>query len=288
MIKKNYDNGQFTRTVSQKLLANDNRYSYIVSNPLRFITGYGLATPPTGLEPGQVGICFEAFIAAAKLGPGGIGHGDGRGHNGNNRMLTARVTVWAIIWTDSQDVYKSTTQEVAPSVIGIDYKLTDGSIIDLPGVATYRLDPSIGGTISLEGSATTDVQFSNILSKRGEQDFGAGVDVTVSIANGTNGGQQFGKDLQNNINPVKIALGKAIELASPAGTIDGSVTLRITGSGQVKGISAQGRPFPSYAAYSYILAPDGKTILTTPHLRQNETPPVENLTKPIQPFPIIG
>jgi hypothetical protein len=62
--------------------------------------------------------------------------------------------------------------------------------------------------------------------------------------------------------------------------------LRITGSGNVTGVSAQGRPFPSYAAYSYTLAADGKTVITKKHVEQYETPPVENLTKPVQPFKI--
>lgn len=107
MIKKHYDSSQLARTVSQKFRTEDNIYDYIVNSPLKFVHGYARATPPTGLESGQVGICFEAFIAAAKIGPGGIGHGDGRGHNGNNRQLTARITVWTIISTDSKKVYEN-------------------------------------------------------------------------------------------------------------------------------------------------------------------------------------
>lgn len=79
----------------------------------------------------------------------------------------------------------------------------------------------------------------------------------------------------------------ATSVFAPAGTVDGSVTLRITGNGNVTGVSANGRPFPSYAAYSYTLDEDGKTVQKKVHLRQEETPPAENLTKPVQPFKTI-
>ncbi len=260
-----------------------NRFAYAINNPLRFVDPTGLCSAPTGLKKGQVGICFEAFIAAPKLGTGGIGHGDGRGHNGNNEQLTARVTVWTIISTDTEKVYKSKTEEVSPSVIGVDLKLTDGSTINLPDGSTYRVDPSVGGSVSLQGTATTDVQLSNINSKKGEKDFGAGVDVTVSIANGTNGGQQLGKDLQNSSNPLKIAAGKAIEAASPGGTIDGSATLRITGRGNVSFVAGETRQFPSYAVYAYTVGADGKPQIVYQRTR-DETPPVENLTKPKTPW----
>jgi RHS repeat-associated protein len=269
------NHGRFTTT--DPLLASGkpitpqtwNRYSYVINNPLRFIDPTGLCTAPSGLKPGQVGICFEAFIASKTVGLGGIGKGDGRGFNGNNENLTARVTVWSIISLTEKTVNATKDERISPSEVEVKTQLTENGRIGLPDGSTYSSE--IGVSTSLQGTAATDVQLSNINSKQGEKDFGAGVDVTVSIADGKNGFQ---------VNPVT-------GLVAPAGTIDGSVTLRITGSGNVTGVSANGRPFPSYAAYSYTVDADGKTIQTKVHLRQEETPPVENLTKPVQSFKII-
>jgi RHS repeat-associated protein len=44
-----------------------NRYSYVINNPLSFVDPTGLCTAPSGLKAGQVGICFEAFIAAKRV-----------------------------------------------------------------------------------------------------------------------------------------------------------------------------------------------------------------------------
>lgn len=163
----------------------------------------------------------------------------------------------------------------------------DGVNLDLPGGATYRIDPSVGASVSLPAFATTDVQISNIQSKIGEKDFGAGVDVTVSIANGGNGGQKLGQDIQqlgkDSYNPAVYLAGKAVEAGSPAGTIDGSATLRIRGNGVVSYVGGETRPFPSYAVYAYVKGDDGKDRVVFSRERR-ETPPVENLTKPKIPW----
>lgn len=266
------NHGRFTTT--DPLLASGkpitpqtwNRYSYVINNPLRFVDPTGLCTAPT-LQKGQVGICVEAFIASKTVG--GIGKGDNRGFNGNNENLTARVMVVATISTDTEKVYANWTTTIRESEVRLETNLTENGRIDLPDGSTYSSNVGVG--TSLQGTADTNVELSNINKVQGEKDFGAGVDVTVSIANGKNGFQ---------VNPVT-------KIAAPAGTIDGSATLRISGNGEVKGISAQGRPFPSYAVYSYTLGADGKTIQTKRHVEQAETPPVENLKKPVQPFKVI-
>ena len=268
------------------LLANPqnmNRYAYTRNNPLTYIDPDGKCSVPAGLKQGSVGICFEAFIAAPRIGPGGIGHGDGRTFDGNNPNLTARVTVWVIVSTDTERVYTSKTEQISQSVVtvGVGVKDRDKSTGD------YEAKES---TIAMQGTATTDVKLSNINSNVGEKDFGAGVDVTVSIANGTNGGQQLGKNMQTtgvvmggNAGMVIAGAGKVVEALSPAGTIDGNVTVRITGSGQVTRIGGESRGFPSYAAYFYTVGTDGN-IVTQEIVTRRENK-IEDLTKPMTPFP---
>ena len=243
-----------------------NRFGYVVNSPLRYVDQTGKCTAPA-LQKGQVGICFEAFIAAPTVG--GIGKGDNRGFNGNNEFLTARVTVSVVVSADEKGVSWKSDTTVSPSQVSVEYSVTENGRIELPDGSTYS--SKLEASASLQGTAKTDVELSNMQKVQGERDFGAGVDVTVSIADGKNGFQ---------VNPLT-------KIAAPAGTIDGSITLRISGSGNVKGLSANGRPFPSYAAYSYTVDADGKTIQKHVHLEQAETPPVSNLTKPVEPFKII-
>ncbi len=77
-------------------------------------------------------------------------------------------------------------------------------------------------------------------------------------------------------------VGRIVEAAAPAGTIDGSITVRITGNGTVERIAADGRPYPSYAAYSYTVDNDGNVQDNT-LLEQRETQ-LKNLTQPVRPF----
>ncbi len=247
-----------------------NRYIYVMNNPMTFVDPEGLCAAPSGLKQGQVGICYEAFISSKTVGSANLrGNGDNRGFSGDNANLTARVMVQVIISTDTEKVYWESTTTIWPSHARASVNLTDNGRIDLPTTSGYS--SNVGVDVSATGSAETGVELSNMQKVQGEEDFGAGVDVTVSIADGKNGFQTL---------PV-------VGRLAPAGTIDGSVTLRITGDGQVTGVSAEGRPFPSYAAYSYTVGSDGKTIITKKHVEERETPPVENLTKPLQPHRII-
>ncbi|RMG04735.1 MAG: RHS repeat-associated core domain-containing protein [Acidobacteria bacterium] len=282
-----YNHGRFTSADPMRESAKAdapqtwNRFSYVVNNPFKYIDPTGKCTAPSGLKPGQVGICFEAFIAARRVGPGGIGHGDGRDFAGNDPSKTARVTVWAIVSTDEKMVYITKSDKVSPSLIG--GGKTDNWTIAKTGVTDSPPQ-------SLQGTATTDAKLSNIKSKVGEKDFGAGVDVTVSIANGRNGGQQLGKDLQvtgqitGGIQGLLIAgVGKVIEALSPAGTIDGYMTVRITGNGQVTLVGGESRGYPSYAGYAYTVSADGRVV--TQQLITRQENKIEDLTKPMIPFP---
>lgn len=68
-----------------------------MQNPGSFADESGFCASPSGVAPGQVGLCVEAFIAAARIGPGGVGHGDARGFSGSDPVLTARATSMIVV-----------------------------------------------------------------------------------------------------------------------------------------------------------------------------------------------
>ncbi|MBX7062313.1 MAG: hypothetical protein K1X52_11700 [Pyrinomonadaceae bacterium] len=295
------DHGRFTAV--DPLLASGksanpqtfNRYVYTMNRPLVLTDPSGMCTPPAGLKPGQVGLCFEAFIAAPRIGPGGIGHGDGRTFSGNDPKLTARVTVWGIAATDTKTVgaWKA-GERVSKSVVG-GGDLGPSGTLSLPDNSQYPVDASVNTDIALQGTATTNVEMTRNDSHVGEADFGkSGIDVTMSIANGTNGAQQLGKDLQTagkaqlgagdlRGGAGTLAAGKMVEALAPAGTIDGKVTVRITGNGNVRFVRGESRGYPSYAVYAYTMGSDGK--IQTVMSKTRDEHKIQDLTKPMTPFP---
>ena len=70
-----------------------NRYAYAVNNPLSMVDPNGECSQPSGLQPGQVGVCIDLFIASADIGGFGpiYGDGDGRGPDSNSGPGTFRV-----------------------------------------------------------------------------------------------------------------------------------------------------------------------------------------------------
>ncbi len=262
-----------------------NRFAYVMNNPLRFVDPTGLCSAPSALKKGQVGICFEAFIAAKRVGVGGLGYGDGRTHVGNDPNRTGRITVWVIVETNKEKVWiASKNEEIAES------KISTGKGIKREGTMGEPDSEETDTYVSLQGTATTDATISNIQATKGEDDFGKGVDVTVSIANGTNGAQQLGRDTQvagalqgGTAGAIVAGIGKAIEAASPAGTIDGNMTVRITGNGQATLVGGATRGYPSYAGYVYTKDANGEVRTQTIFKRdENE---IEDLTRPMTPIP---
>ena len=72
-----------------------NRYAYSLGNPIKYTDPDGRCAVPAGLQQGQVGICIEAFIAAAHIG--GIGLGDNRGFTPNDPKGSARISMKMIV-----------------------------------------------------------------------------------------------------------------------------------------------------------------------------------------------
>jgi hypothetical protein len=148
------------------------------------------------------------------------------------------------------------------------------------------------------GTAKTEVTASNNKTRLGEANFGKGVDITVSIAEGTNGVQQTGRNLQSAAEnfPINPAAGSAalsgailqvggatLENAAPAGTIDGNMTVRITGNGNAQYVGGSVKDYPSYALYTYSVDANGQ-VQTTLHRKTDERN-TEDLNKPMRPVP---
>lgn len=84
-----------------------NRYAYVLNRPLAMIDRSGDCAVPSGLQPGQTGICVEAYIASrvlCKLGCLIGGFGDGRGRSGADASLTNRVQVDLIVSKNEKGV----------------------------------------------------------------------------------------------------------------------------------------------------------------------------------------
>ncbi|MFN0140934.1 MAG: RHS repeat domain-containing protein, partial [Pyrinomonadaceae bacterium] len=84
-----------------------NRYAYVLNRPLAMIDRSGNCAVPSGLQPGQTGICVEAYIASrvlCKLGCLIGGFGDGRGRSGTDASLTNRIQVDLIVSKNEKGV----------------------------------------------------------------------------------------------------------------------------------------------------------------------------------------
>ncbi len=253
---------------------NTNRYAYTRNNPLTYVDSTGLCSVPSGLKKGQVGICIEAFIAAPRVGPGGIGYGDGRSTQGDGRNadLTNRLQV-QLVFAASKDgvelasppsiTHRSSRIMVGMSYIGDRDKSTGQSgttkevVVALPGSSSAKW------TYNREGPA---------------EDFGT---TTVNVSGlGYNGIATLGRSLQKI--PFIEGLGQALEEAAP-GPIQYNLNFTISGSGQVEFTSGESKGFPTYAAYSYTI--DDNDNVQTNRLLVRPENKIEDLDKPMTQIP---
>lgn len=73
-----------------------NKYTYVYNSPCRFTDPDGHCGTPSGLKPGQVGICVASYIQSRFVPPGvPPGRGDGRGPNGQGG--TSRIEVRVVV-----------------------------------------------------------------------------------------------------------------------------------------------------------------------------------------------
>ena len=70
-----------------------NQYTYAHNNPTTLGDPDGHCGTPSGLKPGQVGVCVASYIKASWFGPGG--RGDGRGPNGQDG--TSRIETRLVV-----------------------------------------------------------------------------------------------------------------------------------------------------------------------------------------------
>jgi RHS repeat-associated protein len=164
-----------------------NRYAYALDDPLNLIDPNGECSQPAGLQPGQVGVCIDLFIAAPTISTDVIlfdasGLGDNRGPVGDDPSATFRAEYSIVFDPSSQMTTVSVTTGVSsaffqghgyPGSTTGDVNATangDGSVtvsIDtsslngfdtagapLPGLGAILLDTSL--TISPDGTVTVD------------------------------------------------------------------------------------------------------------------------------------
>lgn len=169
-----------------------NRYAYVLNNPLAMIDKSGNCSVPTGLQPGQTGICVEAYIKSrvlCKLGCLIGGFGDGRGRSGTDATLSNRVQTDIIVTRNNDgSVNVAATTKV-------NFSVAFQAIVAFP--AALILPPA-------QGTATTEI--TNVVAG---SDGSVRFTLSVTAANGyTANGLPGPSDIQFEYNVLVTPEGK--------------------------------------------------------------------------------
>jgi RHS repeat-associated protein len=132
-----------------------NRYAYTLDNPLSMVDPNGECSEPKGLQPGQIGVCIDLYIAGPTIGihdcPFLCGLGDNRGPVGNDPDATYRVEYQLIY--DPQNDFVTRTVITHPSEVEI-----EGLIASSTGDTTG----DITATANSDGSVSVSIDTSSI------------------------------------------------------------------------------------------------------------------------------
>jgi RHS repeat-associated protein len=142
-----------------------NSYSYVKNSPCNNIDPNGKCSVPSGLSPGSVGICIEAFIAAPRMGPLGYGRGDNRTFSGDDPKLTARIRVELIIKPESHGT-ASIQESTQAAKSRVDAPLVPGDyVIEAPGTAKTDITDAKtdkNGTTTFTSTTTGETGFAKV------------------------------------------------------------------------------------------------------------------------------
>jgi RHS repeat-associated protein len=230
-----------------------NPYLYVRNSPCNNVDVNGRCSAPSGLKPGQVGICIEAFIAAKTIHKlGTTAYGDNRDFSGDDATLSARFRTQIIATPGSQktlDITQETkaNQSIAENPLS---GIKGPPLLIAQGTAETRLN---GQEPNADGSSQIAVPIGN--------------DGTAKLNVATIGTNGFDSSLPVNVTgQIKLSLDLTINTKTQQVGLEGSS-------------SATG--FPSIAAYSY--RNDGNKIITTEIWKHPEAS-LGDIKKPMQPI----
>jgi hypothetical protein len=208
----------------------------------------GRCSAPSGLKPGQVGICIEAFIASKTFK--GLGHGDNRTFSGDDAKLTAKFTTHIVITPSADKREAYAYQKTEAGVSKFTTPTWPPNVIPVQGTAATSLNGiNSGSDGSSQATATVD---SDGITR---------INSTTTAENGFSAAT--GVDL---------------------GTIRTSINLEANiNNGKVEvDAGSQATTYPSIAIYSYFYV-DGKVVTTKVWTQEEGVP--DDIKKPMQPIP---